>query len=108
MTTEGSFWSVVVLAGVGTLLLRAAPMLAHGRVRTPALVVRLLRYVPTASLAALAVPGAVLVAQNGSYGVEAERIVAITVALFVALKWRNVALTLAVGMIALWVMQAIL
>lgn len=103
-----SFWMVIGVAGVGTLLLRAVPFLAHGRIETPPVLARLLRFVPAASLAALVVPGSILVSSNGVYHAELPRIIALAIALVVAAKSRNVVLTLAVGMAALWVLQAVL
>lgn len=105
--TSVTFWSVILLSGLGTLAMRAVPMLAHGRLRASPFVEHMLRYVPAASLAALVVPGSILIARNGGYGVEPQRIVALAVAIVVALKWRNVALTLLVGMATLWALQAI-
>lgn len=103
-----SFWLVIGVAGAGTFALRVIPFLAHGRVETPPALARLLRFVPAASLAALVIPGSILVNANGSYHAELPRILALAIAVGVAAKWRNVVLTLFVGMAALWVLQAVL
>lgn len=106
--TTASFWLLIVLAGLGTLVIRLAPVIAHGRVPTPPLVTRLLAFVPPAAMAALIVPGALYVKTAAGYDVSPARIVAAAVALAVALRWRNVLLTLAAGMLTLWVLAALL
>ena len=103
-----SFWLVIALAGAGTFTLRSVPFFAHGVVKAPPVVGRLLKYVPAASLAALVIPGSVLVSKGGSYGFETARLLALAVAVAVAVRWRNVVLTLVVGMVALWMVRAAL
>lgn len=103
-----SFWLVIAAAGLGTFGMRVAPFLAHGRIETPPALARLLRFVPAASLAALVVPGSILVSANGTYHAETPRILALAIAVLVAAKWRNVVLTLVFGMAALWALQALL
>ncbi|MBI5231069.1 MAG: AzlD domain-containing protein [Coriobacteriales bacterium] len=105
--TQSSFWLVIALAGVGTLLMRALPMLAHGRIAPRPALQRVLAYVPAASLAALVVPGSLLAA-GGGYEMQPARVIAIFVATLVAVRFKNVLLTLVVGMSVLWVAQALL
>jgi branched-subunit amino acid transport protein len=102
---SASFWLVIGIAGVGTMLMRVAPILAHGHVTTPAAMRRLLAYVPAAAMATLAVPGALFVKSGAAYEFTPARTVAAVAALLVALRWRNVVLTLVVGMGALWALQ---
>jgi branched-subunit amino acid transport protein len=101
-----SFWLVVAAVGVGTMLMRLVPILAHGRVPMPRFVERLLAHVPAAALATLAVPGALYMKTGADYQLAPARIIAAAVAFYVACRWRNVVLTLAVGMGALWLVQA--
>jgi branched-subunit amino acid transport protein len=105
--TGVSFWVVIALVSLGTQAMRVVPMLAHGRIETPTALRRLLRHVPAATLAALAIPGSVWLRADGAYVVSPERIVALVVAAFVALRTKNVFLTIAVGMVVLWVLQAL-
>ncbi len=105
--SSGSFWLVIALAGSGTLAMRLVPFLAHGRVALPSRVQRLLGTVPAAAVAALAVPGSVIVGAGEGYVVEPERVVAAAVALLVAIRTKNFLVTLAVGMTVLWVLRAV-
>lgn len=101
----GSFWLVIVLCTLGTLAMRLVPMLAHGRVRTPAALERLLAHVPAAALAALAIPGSLWLKSEGVYHVSPERIAAMAVAGVVAWRTRSIVWTIAAGMVALWGIQ---
>jgi branched-subunit amino acid transport protein len=102
-----SFWVVIGIIGLGTLAMRIVPMLAHGRIETPPTLQRLLRHVPAATLAALAIPGSVWLKADGAYTVSPERVVALVVASVVAFRTKSVFLTIAVGMVALWILQAL-
>jgi branched-subunit amino acid transport protein len=104
--STGTFWLAIALISVGTQALRLTPMLAHGRVRTPPVVRRLLAHLPAAALTALAVPGT-LYAQPDSFELTPLKIVAGVVALLVALRTRSIIWTLAAGMLALWGLQAL-
>jgi branched-subunit amino acid transport protein len=103
----GSFWLVVGVASVGTLLMRVVPIVAHGRLPAPGFLERLLKHVPAAALAALVGAWTFYVKTEGAYEFAPERTIAASVALLVALKTKNVILTLAVGMAALWAVQAV-
>ena len=105
--SRASFWLVIAVVGMGTVLMRTVPIMAHGRVRTPPVLARLLKHVPAAALTALIVPSTLYLRLNGSYEVSPDRIAAAAIAVFVAYKTRNVIATLVVGMAALWAIQAI-
>lgn len=64
---------------------------------------KILRYIPPAALAALVVPS--LVYSKGSAGIAISfpRILAGTIAFLVALKSRNIFITIVSGMILLWI-----
>jgi branched-subunit amino acid transport protein len=101
-----SVWIAIVVAGVGSYLLRMLPVALLGLVRTPAWLDRagvLVAPVAFAALAATAVAGG---AGTGA-GVLA-RLVAVTVAAGVAHRTRSTAATLVAGMAALWIASAVL
>lgn len=102
----GVWWSlgIVVVVGVGTYLLRAAPLLLLTDRELPMVVQRALRNVGPAVLAALVV---VSVASGGE-GVEIElaEIVALTAGGLVAWWRKNLIWSLLAGMGALWVFIA--
>lgn len=108
MSATATFWLIIVVLAVGTWAMRALPIMLHGHVTLPAWSERLLRYVPVAALTALVVPGALYLKVDGVYTFAAPRLLAAGVALLVAARSRNVVLTLAAGMAALWAAQALL
>jgi branched-subunit amino acid transport protein len=90
-------WVAILLAGAGTYAMRASFLLAADRLaRVPPGVERLLRQIPPAALASLVVPA--LLRPHGELDLFSPRLVAGLVAAAVAWRTRNVAVTLAVGM----------
>ncbi|HZB48497.1 MAG TPA: AzlD domain-containing protein [Mycobacteriales bacterium] len=99
-----SVWIAIVLAGLGSYLLRMLPVALLGRFPTPAWLDRagvLVAPVAFAALAATAVAGGAGMDTN-----VLARVVAVTVAAGVAHRTRSTAATLAVGMAALWIASA--
>jgi branched-subunit amino acid transport protein len=72
----------------------------------PPLLARALRHVPAAMLTAIVVP-AIVFAAPGVLALNAGnvKLIAALVAGVVAWRWRNTLLTIAVGMVALWLLQ---
>ncbi|MFC4360041.1 AzlD domain-containing protein [Halobium salinum] len=118
--TAGEIWLVVLAAGLGTFALRLSFVLLFGRVdEVPDRVVGLLRFVPAAVLAALVAPAflalsadpasaPVAVSRLGlGLDFETPKLVAGAVAALVAWRTENVLATIGVGMVALWVVQAL-
>ena len=101
-----SVWIAIVVAGVGSYLLRMLPVALLGLFRTPAWLDRagvLVAPVAFAALAATAVAGG-----TGTGTGVLARLVAVTVAAGVAHRTRSTAATLVVGMAALWIASAVL
>lgn len=98
-------WLAVVLAAVGTYLLRISFIVPSGRVTLPDVGARALRYVPAAVLAALAVPA--VLAPDGRIELG-PRLVAALVAVVVAWRTRSVAVTLLVGLPLLWLVRSLM
>lgn len=89
-------WVAIVLAGAGTYAMRASFLVfAHRLADVPPGVQRLLRQIPPAALAAIVVPA--LVRPDGQVDLLQPRLLAGVVAGLVAWRTRNIALTLAVG-----------
>jgi len=101
-------WLTVVLAGVGTYLIRASFVVALQDVEVPELVQRALRYVPPAVLAALSIPP--VVAPGGQLGIipPAPEFLAAIVAAVVAWRTKNLAATIVVGIPVLIGLEALL
>ncbi len=98
-------WAVFAIIGAGTLVLRGAMIVLWGRLSAiPPTVERGLRFIPPAVLAALVLPA--LLVSDGVFTVG-PRLVAGTVAIVVAWRTRNVLATIGVGMVVLWIVQAL-
>lgn len=99
-------WTAIILAGIGTYAMRASFLVfAHRLADVPPSVQRLLRQIPPAALAAIVVPA--LLRPEGQIDLLHPRFAAGLVAAVVAWRTRNIALTLAVGMAALMVLDAL-
>lgn len=102
-----SGWITVVVAGLGTYLIRGSFIWLHGRWVVPPLVARALRFVPPAVLAALIAPA--VVAPRGIVEAlpPAPELLAALAAAVVAWRTRSIAATIAVGLPVLWAIQAL-
>ena len=96
-----SWMPVLALAGLITFATRLSFIALLGRVESP------LRFVPPAVLSAIIFPE--LLVRDGALrlGLGNARLVAGVIAAAVAWRTRNVLLTIAVGMGALWILQAL-
>ncbi|HEX9288451.1 MAG TPA: AzlD domain-containing protein [Anaeromyxobacteraceae bacterium] len=103
-----SWLPVLALAGLATFATRLSFIALLGRIETPPLLVRALRFVPPAVLSAIIFPELIL--RNGApdLSLHNHRLLAGLAAAGVALSTRNVLATIAAGMVALWALQALL
>ncbi|NJL34156.1 MAG: AzlD domain-containing protein [Chloroflexaceae bacterium] len=114
MLSEPLIWLVTAIVGLITLTLRSSFIVLAGRISMPDLLLRGLRFVPPAVLAALIVPPLVFHASVVNLPwVEAlpwlnERTLAGTFAVLVMWRSRSVLLTIVAGMVSLWVLQWLL
>ena len=99
-------WTAILLSGAGTFAMRASFLAAASRLAVvPPLAQRLLRQIPPAALAAIVLPA--LVRPEGSLDLFQPRLAAGIIAAVVAWRTRNVALTLAVGLLSLIALQSL-
>lgn len=97
MSSTAVAWTALVLAGVGTYAIRAVfPAVADRFTDVPIPLGRVLRMIPPAAFAALAIPA--FVAPDGDFDLTQPRFVAGVVAAVVGFVTRNVLATLLVGM----------
>ncbi|MBI4787391.1 MAG: AzlD domain-containing protein [Chloroflexi bacterium] len=98
-------WLTIIAAGAVTYAIRLSFIVAHGRIEMPPWFTRGLNFVPVAVLSAIILPE--LVSQNGVVNLSLgnPRLVAGIVAMLIAWMTKNIWLTIAVGMIALFVLQ---
>jgi branched-subunit amino acid transport protein len=100
-------WVLILLVGLGTFSLRLSFIHFWGRIELPQIVHRALRFIPAAVLAALVLPALVRPEGSIDFSPHNLRLIAGILAAAVALLTRNVLFTLAAGMAALWLLQAI-
>jgi len=99
-------WSTILLAAAGTYAMRASFLVFARRMATvPPLAQRLLRQIPPAALASLAVPA--LLRPAGHIDVTQARLYAGIVAAVVAWRTKSTTVTLIVGMAVLLALQAL-
>lgn len=103
-----SWLPALAVAGLVTFAIRLSFIALLGRVEVPPLLTRALRFVPAAVLSAIIVPE--LVVREGAPDLSPlnPRLLAGLLAALVAWRTRSVVVTIAAGMVALWVLQALL
>ena len=98
-------WAIIVLVGALNYASRLSFIAIFARRSMPPLLARALRFVPAAMLTALIVPMVAMPA--GAIEPLGPRVVAALVAAAVAFRARSTLATLAAGMLALWIVQAV-
>ena len=101
-----TLWWIILGMGLVTFAVRLSFIILCGRVSMPPLLQRALRFVPPAVLSALIFPE--LLRPGGTLDISPgnARLIAGVLAALVAWRTRNVMLTIAVGMAALWILQS--
>jgi len=85
--------------------LRYLPLAMLERFSLPPHLQQALRYVPAATLAGLVFPALLTSGGQWAIGLDNERLLAGIIAAVVAWRFKNILLTLLVGMGALWLLQ---
>jgi branched-subunit amino acid transport protein len=100
-----TLWLTLFGMGLVTFAIRLVPILALDRLAIPPRLRQALRFVPPAVLSAILFPE-LLIANNGlDVSPGNERLLAGLLAIGVAWFYKNVLLTIAAGMAAVWVLQ---
>jgi len=102
-----SLWLFFLTIGLGTFLLRFSFIYLFGKVDMPDWLKRALHYVPVSVLAALVFPALISPAGSPDISPGNVRLLAGLGGALVAWKTRNVLWTIMVGMVLLWVVQAL-
>jgi branched-subunit amino acid transport protein len=100
-----ALWIAIIIVGVLTFGIRLSFIALAHRLRLPALLQRALRFIPLAALSAIILPELVLRGNAPVDPVGNARLVAGAVAVGVAFATRNILLTIASGMVTLWLLQ---
>jgi branched-subunit amino acid transport protein len=102
-----SWLPALAVAGLLTFATRLSFIALLGKADVPPLLKRALRYVPPAVLSALVFSEVIVREGHPDVGTGNVRLLAAAVAALVAWRTRNVLLTVAVGMAALWTAQSL-
>ena len=102
-----NIWLAMLIAGTLTFLTRLSFIWLFEKTAMPPLLQRALRFVPPAVLSVIIFQE--LLIRDGKLGLswDNSRLLAGIVAIFVAWRTRNTLLTIAVGMAALWALNAV-
>ena len=98
-------WAVIVIVGALNYLSRLSFIAMFSRRAVPPLLSRAFRYVPAAMLTALVLPMIATSSNGGSWPIA--KVMAAVVAGAVAYFTHSTLKTLAAGMVALWILQAV-
>jgi len=99
-------WLLFVVIGLLTFTIRFTPIAIAGR-GLPPLLLRALRYVPPAVLAAIFVPELLMPKGAVDISLANGRLLAGIIAIGIAWRTKNVLLTVIAGMVALWILTLI-
>jgi branched-subunit amino acid transport protein len=102
-----SLWLTVLTMGLVTYAIRLSLIGGLGRVELPPFIRRALRYVPPAVLTAIIFPELLLPGGRFDLSLANARLLAGVLAALVAWRSRNVVLTVAAGMLVLWLLRAL-
>ncbi|MBX3493132.1 MAG: AzlD domain-containing protein [Parvibaculum sp.] len=109
MMDTTTLWLTIVAIGIGTFALRFSFIGLSGRLALPEPLTRALRFVPAAVLSAIILPAALRMPEGGlDIALDNPRLIACVLAAGVAWATKSVLATLAVGMGALWALQALM
>ena len=106
MPERWPIWLLVLAIGAATFLLRYSFLLIFGRGSVPEPVREVLPFIPAAALAALVAPQVFAAPLAGD--LANPRLWAWLGAMLLAWRTRSMPLTIAGGMVLLWVLQAVL
>jgi branched-subunit amino acid transport protein len=101
-------WLTIIIAGLVTYLTRLSFIAAHGRIAMPAWFTRALTFVPVTVLSAIIFPELLTRDNTLILSLGNVRLLAGVAATVTAWRTQNVWLTIAVGMITLFLLQIIM
>jgi branched-subunit amino acid transport protein len=102
-----NLWLIIIGMGVITYAIRLSMIVMSGQVQLGDNLQRALRYVPPAVLSAIILPEMVQPGGTLDLSLGNERLLAGLIAIVVAWFSKNMIWTVAIGMISLWILQAL-
>jgi branched-subunit amino acid transport protein len=106
MASALTLWTVIVVVGALNYLSRLSSIAFFARRAMPPVLARALKYVPAAMLTALVLP--MIVSAPSLHSIVTPRVIAALIAGAIGFATRNTLATVAAGMGALWLLQAVL
>lgn len=103
-----SIWLPIFISGLLTYSMRLSFIVFYSRINMPDMMQRALRFVPPAVFTAIFLPELVLSEGALDLTLGNGRLLAGMVAILVAWRTKNVILTIVVGMLTLWILQALI
>ncbi len=103
-----NYWLIILGMGIVTFGTRLTPIVLLGRVDIPIAVQRALRFVPPAVLTAIIMPALLYPKDTFNLSLSNARLIAGGLAAIAAWRTKSAVITIAVGMIALWILQALI
>ena len=103
-----NLWTVMIAAGLITYAMRLSFIFLFNHFDVPAQIERALRYVPPAVMSAIFFPALVMPEGELWISFGNPRLLAGVFAILIAWRTRNAVLTIIVGMLALWILKAVL
>lgn len=100
-------WLLFIAIGLGTFTLRFLFIYLFGKLEMPDWLIRALRFVPAAALAALVFPALTHPSGHLDISLNNFRLLAGLGGALIAWRTRNVLLTILTGMTLLWTLQAV-
>lgn len=101
---SSTLWLIVIGIALGAFLPRFILLPLLGRVEIPNIVLRTLRYVPPAALAAILLPALLVHEGQIDLGAAEEQLWAALFAAVIAWRTQNVLYTVLGGMVVLWLL----
>jgi branched-subunit amino acid transport protein len=101
-----SIWLTIIIAGLLTYATRLSFIYLHGKVSILDTLKRALRFVPPAVFTAIFLPELLVTEGMLNVSLGNGRLIAGLLAIIVAWRTKNVILTIVVGMLTLWLFQA--
>lgn len=102
-----SLWITMIAAGLLTVAIRLSFMFLWGRLSVPDWLQRALRFVPPAVLTAIIFPEIFVREGQVVLSPANPRLIAGVIAAVVGWRTKNIVWTIAAGMLALWLVQAL-
>jgi branched-subunit amino acid transport protein len=103
-----ALWLMLLVIGAVTYAIRLSCIGLLGQRKIPALLLKALRFVPITVLPAIILPELFLRNNALALSLQNPRWIAGILAAVVAWRTRNVLLTIAVGMVALWMLEFVI